>query len=144
MVTLACVLITIEALRAPVGFTPFHGIPRIFDRIGAEPHPVLAEFPVYYRGAISRNGPYLLDDTEWFEPVINGYSGFETAGFQERGRILSGFPDTASIALLRQIGVTLVAVHTAAWDAEHLTALATVQDLQLIADEDGIRLYRLR
>jgi hypothetical protein len=135
---------TVEAVRAPVGFMPFRGLPRVYDRIGAEPQPVLAEFPVYYGANVSRNGPYLLNDTRWFEPLINGYSGWETRGFQERGRVLAGLPDPASIALLRELGVTLVAVHMAAIAPDRARALDAVPDLQLIAEADAIRLYRLR
>jgi hypothetical protein len=136
--------ITLEAVRAPVGFMPFHGLPRVYDRIGAEPHPVLAEFPVYFRTTTGRNAPYLLNDTRWFEPLINGYSGWETHGFQERGRVLAGFPDRESIALLRQLGVTLVAVHLAAIGPDRARAIDAVPGLQLIEEAEAIRLYRLR
>ena len=122
----------------------FRGLSPIYDRIGAEPNPVLLEVPLYYGASTSRNGPYLLNDTRWFEPIVNGYSGWETYGFQQRGRILAGLPDPPSIALLHELGVTLVAVHMAAIAPDRVRAVAAAPDLQLIAEEDGIRLYRVR
>jgi hypothetical protein len=147
VLALAALLATAEAWRAPVGFTPFTGIPHIYDRLASEERVVLAEFPFYSGGTISRNGPYVLANTRYLKPLVNGYSGFATTGFEERGRALNSFPAGLAIAQLQVLGVTHVTVHTAEFarrfgDAA-LAAVDTLVELQLVADEDGIRLYRL-
>jgi len=147
VLALAGLLATAEAWRAPVGFTPFTGIPRIYNRLAVEEDVVLAEFPFYSGGAISRNGPYVLANTRYLKPLVNGYSGFATAGFEERGRALNSFPSGLAIAQLQVLGVTHVTVHTAEFARRFgnaaLAAVDTLIELELVADEDGIRLYRL-
>jgi hypothetical protein len=148
VLALAALLATAEAWRAPVGFTPFTGIPRIYDRLAAESPVVLAEFPFYSGRSISDNGPYVLANTRYLQPLVNGYSGFATPAFEERGRALNSFPAGLAIAQLQVLGVTHVTVHTDAF-ARHLgeaalRAVDTVVALELVADEDGVRLYRLR
>jgi hypothetical protein len=141
-------LVTIEAIRTPVAYTPFTGIPAIYDRLASEPRVVLAEFPFYSGAAISRNGPYVLANTRYFQPLVNGYSGFQTAGYEERGRALNSFPSGLAIAQLQVLGVTHVMVHTQAFARRYgepaLKAIDSVIELELVASEDGLSLYRLR
>jgi hypothetical protein len=141
-------LVTIEAIRTPVAYTPFTGIPHIYDRLASEPNVVLAEFPFYSGAAISRNGPYELANTRYFQPLVNGYSGFQTAGYEERGRALNSFPSGLAIAQLQVMKVTHVMVHTEAFARRYgdaaLKAIDSVIELQLVVNEHGISLYRLR
>lgn len=141
-------LITIEALRAPVGFTPFAGFPRIYDRLASEPRVVLAEFPIHSRGSVNLNGRYVLNNTRYFQPLINGYSGFQSAAFEQRAAMLGAFPSPDAMAALKTLGVTHVTVHTADFERRlgvaRLQAIAAVTELEQVADEDGIRLYRIR
>ena len=51
---------TVEAIRTPVGFTPFNGIPHIYDRLAANRTSCVAEFPFYSGANVSLNGPYVL------------------------------------------------------------------------------------
>jgi hypothetical protein len=142
------VLVTIEAIRTPVGFTRFNGIPAIYDRLAGESSLVLAEFPFYSGASVSLNGPYVLANTRYFKPLLNGYSSFHPDSFEARGRTLNSFPGGAALAELRSAHVTHVAVHTREfarrYDDKALAAIDTVPALELIADEDGIRLYRLK
>jgi hypothetical protein len=148
LVVVLAAVITLEALRAPVGFTEFHGIPRIYDRLAAEASVVLAEFPLYWGPRFAENGPYLVNNTRYLQPLVNGYSGFQPASYEARGRRLNGFPDEAGIAELRAIGVTHVTVHTTPFRERHgdaaLAAVEASPSMELVADEDGIRLYRMR
>ena len=137
-------LVTMESIRTPVGYTPFNGIPRIYDRMSAESRVVLAEFPFYSGASVSLNGPYMLANTRYFKPLLNGYSSFHPESFEARGRVLSGFPNAAALAELRAVKVTHVTVHTGRMDAAALKAIDAVPDLELVAEEDGIRLYRLK
>jgi hypothetical protein len=145
---LLCALVTLESIRTPVGYTPFTGIPRIYDRLPRERSVVVAEFPFYSGGSVSRNGPYMLANTRYFRPLLNGYSGFQPESFEARGRALDAFPGDAAFAALRQAGATHVFVHlqefSGRYGAERLSAVETSPELQLVADEEGIRLYRLK
>lgn len=148
VMALLAVLVTGEALRAPVGFTYFTGIPAIYDRLAVEPGVVLAEFPFHSGPRASGNGPYVLNNVRYFAPLLNGYSGFEPQTYAARARRLQTFPATDAITALQALGVTHVTVHVAAFEQRAgATVLATVAErpeLQLVADDGGIRLYLLR
>jgi hypothetical protein len=145
---LICVLATAEAIRTPVGYTRFEGIPRIYDYLAREADVVLAEFPFYSGRAVSRNGPYVLANTRYFKPLVNGYSGFEPPAFESRGHVLDHFPAEDALAELRRLHVTYLTVHVKPFEQRHgagaLAAVEQVAGLRLVAEEDGIRLYRLR
>jgi hypothetical protein len=143
-----CLLVTIEAIRTPVGYSEYLGIPRIYDRLASLPGAVFAEFPFYSGANVSLNGPYVLANTKYFRPLMNGYSSFHPETFEARGRTLSSFPGEQAIAELRKAGVTHVLVHQQAFlrrsgDAA-LKAIDSVPALELVAEDEGIRLYRLR
>ena len=145
---LLALLVTAEALRAPVGFTYFSGIPAIYDRLAASSPVVLAEFPFYSGPRANGNGPYVLNNTRYFQPLINGYSGFEPPTYASRARQLETFPSGEALKALQALGVTHVTVHVAAFaqrsGAAALDAVGQRPELQLIEDEGGIRLYQLR
>ena len=148
VMVLLALLVTAEALRVPVGFTYFPGVPAIYDRLAATSPVVLAEFPFYSGPRANGNGPYVLNNTRYFAPLVNGYSGFEPATYVERARHLETFPGDEAMTVLKALKVTHVTVHVAAF-AQRLgdAALAAVDarpDLQLVAESDGIRLYHVR
>jgi hypothetical protein len=142
-----CVLITVEAIRVPIGFTPFHGIPKIYDRFAGQ-QVVVAEFPFYSGASVSENGRYVLANTRYFRPLMNGYSGFHPEPFLARGRALNSFPSEQALAELKVAGVTDVLVHVAAFRDRYndaaLKAIDTVPFLEFVVEEEGIRLYRLK
>ena len=137
-------LVTIEAIRTPVGFTRFNGIPQIYDRLASQSDVVVAEFPFYSGASVSLNGPYVLANTRYFKPLLNGYSSFHPDTFEARGRILGTFPSEVALAELRGSHVTHVTVQTGRYDADTLKAIDSIAALDLVADQDGIRLYRLK
>lgn len=142
-----CVLLTVEAIRTPVGFTPYNGIPKIYDRFAGQPV-VVAEFPFYSGASVAENGDYVLANTRYFQPLLNGYSGFHPEPFLTRGRALNSFPSEEALAELKVAGVTDVLVHVDAFRDRYrdaaLQAIDTVPALEFIVEEDGIRLYRLK
>lgn len=142
-----CALITVEALRAPIGYTPVTPIPTIYDRFAGQPV-VLAEFPFYSGASVAENGQYVLANTRYFKPLMNGYSGFHPEPFLARARALNSFPSEQALAELHVAGVTDVLVHVAAFRDRYrdaaLKAIDTVTALELVGEEDGIRHYRLR
>jgi len=143
-----CVLVTAESIRTPVGFTPVTALPAIYDRLAAEPSAIVAEFPFYSGADISLNGPYVLANTRYFRPLVNGYSSLQPESFEARGRTLRSFPGAAALAELRALHVTHVVVHRDRFGSRYgqaaLDAIDTVPELERIADEGEIRLYRMR
>ncbi len=139
---------TAEAIRTPVGYTPFTRIAPIYDRLAAEPGAVLAEFPFYWGNDFNLNGQYLLNNTRSFRPLMNGYSGFQSAQYQQRGNTLGSFPSVEALSLLKVMGVTHVTVHVSPFERRYgrnaLTAVAQAPELELVAEDEGIRLYRVR
>jgi hypothetical protein len=142
------VLVTIEAWRAPIGLTRYEGIPRFYDRLAAEADAVVAEFPFYAGTAWSQNGRYLLNNTRYFKPLVNGYSSYWPPAWEPRARVLETFPNAAAVDELRRVGATHVTVHVAAFAERHggaaLASIDGVPGLMLEAEAEGIRLYRLR
>jgi hypothetical protein len=142
------VLVTVEAIRTPVGFTPVYDIPRIYDRLAGQPDAVVAEFPFYSGANVSLNGPYVYANTRYFKPLLNGYSSFHPESFEARGRRLASFPGEAALAELRAAGVTHVLVHTPQYTRRYgekaLAAIDTTTQLQFETEDEGIRLYRLK
>lgn len=141
-------LVTVEALRTPVGFTPVYEIPRLYDRFATTPNAVIAEFPFYSGASVSLNGPYVYANTRYFKPLLNGYSSFHPATFEARGRALNSFPSEAALAELKVARVTHVLVHTREFSRRYgrdaLDAIDTIPELQFDTEEEGIRLYLLR
>ncbi len=139
---------TAEAIRTPVGFTPFTRIAPIYDRLAAEPDVVLAEFPFYSGNTFNQNGRYVLNNTRSFRPLVNGYSGFQSSAYRQRARTLGSFPSAEAMAELKAIGVTHAVVHVddmVKWAGrDGLARIEQVADLELVTEEDGIRLYRVR
>lgn len=145
---LLSVMVTTEAIRTPVGFTSVVPTPAIYDRLASEPNVVLAEFPFFFGASFNRNGPYLVNNTRYFGKLVNGYSGFQPARYEARGDALQHFPEPAAMALLKEIGVTHVAVHLAGFSriegSDVMHQVEHSPGLELMADDGEIRLYRLR
>jgi hypothetical protein len=134
----------LEALRAPLAYSPFHGIPRIYDALSGSGEAVVACFPLYTHDAISLNSKYMLASTRFWKPMLNGYSGFVPASFYRHGSALAGFPDPPSIEYLRSLGVSHVVVETHLVDPARLQQLDRVSQLQFWAGDGNVRIYRLQ
>jgi hypothetical protein len=136
-------LVTLEALRAPMGFAPVTPVPAIYDRLRAAGDAVVVEFPLYAGPRVSENARYLVAATRHFRPLVNGYSGFDTEAFRERADRWRQFPADEVINEMRAIGVTHVMVHTRDLDSEQVNAAADNPRLTLIEDDGARRLYRV-
>lgn len=136
--------VTLEALRAPMGFTIYEGIPRIYDRVARMDDIVLAEVPFPPRTAIQDNGPSVLYSAWHLKPLLNGYSGFMPASYVTHEAIMRLFPSPDSVRSLQAIGVTHVIVHKRRVPPALLVACAQAPDIVLVADEGDQQLYALR
>ncbi|MEN3336328.1 MAG: hypothetical protein V7647_4 [Acidobacteriota bacterium] len=140
-------LANVEALRAPIQYRRFDGVPGIYKLLASEPVVVLAEVPFYPREAVFENGEYVLNSTAHWRPLMNGYSGYTPATYSAYAAIFWYFPREHAIQAMRQAGVTHVMVHPERFGHEAdevVAALAGRPEFELMAvGSRGIRLYRL-
>jgi hypothetical protein len=148
---IACILaVNLEALRAPLEYRRFDGIPRVYTLLAGEPSPVvLAEVPFYPGFAAFENAEYVLNSTAHWRPLLNGYSGYTPASYRRLAWILWYFPRDEAIAAMRDAGVTHVMVHPARLGEkadDTLKVLSARSDVELVAVSPGRgpRLYRFR
>ena len=149
----AILIVNVEAMRAPLGYTAFEGFSPIYQMISETSDVgVIAEFPFHTSNRAHLNGAYVLASTVHWKPLLNGYSGILPSSYVEMSRRLEGFPADASIDTLREAGVTHVVVHPYQYDAyalrksasEVLAAAADQRALELVAEDSrGSRLYRI-
>jgi hypothetical protein len=138
--------VNVEALRAPLVFRPFGGIPRIYQSLQDSSVRAVAEFPVFGPDDIPRNAPYVLNSTAYWKPLVNGYSGFVPRGYAPIAHALRDFPGDRSRAELQRLGVSHVVIHLDAYGrraGEMASALSATPWLALVASERDIRIYRV-
>lgn len=144
----AALFATIEAFHAPITTTPFGGVPAVYTLLRDEPAPVLlAEMPFYPPDGVFQNGEYVLNATEHWQPLMNGYSGATPLSYRRYSETLWYFPESRAFPTLRDAGATHVMVHLEKFghEATDVTrALDGHPNLRLMAaDRHGHRLYRL-
>jgi hypothetical protein len=139
---IAVVAANLDAWRAPLEYTRYHGIPRTYATLARLPRAVVAEFPFHSGDSVHRNAPYVFASTAHWRPLVNGYSGFIPPSLARHAAAFGTFPDTAALDALRAAGVTHVVVHP---DAMPVVAgrLRNVPRLQLVADDGTVRVYEL-
>jgi hypothetical protein len=141
-------LANLDGLVAPVGFVPAEPIPTIYDRLARIDHAIVVEIPFPPPDSFARNAQYMLASTRHWHPMLNGFSGLLTNSYEAQFADLQNFPDDASIAALRRLHVTHIVVHTGLLEASGgraaVGAVLLSPDLQLMAQEGDIALYRLR
>ena len=134
--------VNLEAARAPLGYTRFEGIPRVYDVLATVDHAVVAEVPFPPANRTPRNAALVLASTRHWHPLLNGYSGFVPESYVRHAEELAGFPDARAMATLRRLGVTHVVVHVRrgpALEAE----LRDRPEFVLLAAGPEQRVYRL-
>jgi hypothetical protein len=136
--------VTIEAIRTPMSFVPFGGIPAIYDILRGTPHAVVVEWPLYSGDAVSRNARYMVAGTRHFHPLVNGYSGFEPAAFRERAKAREAFPSDTTLEDMTRAGVTHAVLHVKDLRERVVQEASVSLRLLLVADDGERRLYQLR
>jgi hypothetical protein len=140
----AALLVTIEALRAPIGYTHFPGIPPIYTHVAGLPAAtVIAEFPFPDPRAIQDNGPYVLASATHFHPLLNGYSGFTPASYHLHAAVARRFPSAESLREFAYLGVTHIVVHARRLGQPVVDQLEATGGVRLLAREGDDRLYAL-
>jgi hypothetical protein len=139
-----CALVNLEALRAPLGYTPFTEIPSIYDTLADEPGAVVVELPFFPPVAFFHNASYMLNSTRHWRPMLNGYSGFRPDSYVRSFGATLGFPDDRSLAALHELGVTHIVVHGEVVGQPFVKALESLPALELLGASGPVHLYRLR
>ena len=134
--------INLEALRAPLGYREFPGVPAIYDRLRDEPHAIVVELPFYDRPAFFGHAEYMINATRHRHPIVNGYSGFAPPDFEATSETLATFPGYPALELMHALGVTHVVVHRTRAMEERRTDIDTSPALRFLAEEDDIAIYR--
>jgi MFS family permease len=133
-----------EALRAPLFYSEYHGIPAVYDaldHVGRKA--ILAWFPFYDSTQFHQNAPFMLVSTRTFNPMLNGYSGFKPASYYKNVEELAAFPDDRSITHLQRLGVSVVLVDGRNMRPANLARIPEFPQLSKIADEGNLRIYLL-
>lgn len=136
-----------EALRSPIGYTWFDGVPPVYDVLAKAPGAVVVELPFPMPQQWFLNTPYMVNATRHWRPLLNGYSGFRPESYYKTYETVNGFPSDASLIGLHNLGVTHVVVHQRALTNgatdDRYDPYAAVRSLQLIARDDDTLIYRL-
>ena len=142
-------LVNLEALRAPLYYTRFEGVPPIYSLLAEERGPVvLVEVPFWPASAVFENGDYLVNATAHWRPLVNGYSGYVPQSYREHARTFWFFPREHAIEAMRKAGVTHVMIHPEHFGnetEEMWRAVAASPYLERIAiTPGGPALYRVK
>ncbi len=132
-----------ESCAAPLGLTPFTGVPAIYSAVATEPRALVVEIPFYDGQGAAFHAPYMLNSTAHWQPILNGYSGFQPASFNQHAADLGGFPDARAIDALSAAGVSYVFVHANRMTPAQLEVLRRHPRLTLVQAQGSIELYRL-
>ena len=142
-----CVLVNGEALRAPVGWVYFDGVPAVYSALAREHAGAVAELPFPIPTQWFLNTPYMVNSTVHFRPLLNGYSGFRPSSYDQSYAMVQTFPDDVSLTALHARGVTHVVVHKKAFIATfgeaRFDAIARVHSLRVAAADDDTYIYGL-
>ncbi len=137
-------LVTLEALRTPMGFVSTPPMPSIYRHLAAgEDHGAVVEFPLFGGAHVSENARYLVYATTHFRPLVNGYSGFESRAARARAERWRKFPAPEVLDEMRTLGVTSVVLHLTDLPVTVVDAAAATPALRLVQDDGERRLYRL-
>ena len=134
--------INLEALRAPMWYRDFPGVPAIYDQLRDEPHAVVVELPFYDRHEFFGNSGYMINATRHRHPIVNGYSGFAPPDFEATAQAMHRFPEEVALELMHKLGVTHVVVHSGGMDRHRAAMMDATDTLRFMVEQDGIAIYR--
>ena len=147
-------LLTAELAAFPLETRPYAlELPAIDRELAARPRPfTVVELPVADPANATQSARlhshYMLHSMAHWQPMVNGYSGIIPPRHERLFRILTAFPDTASLGELEALGVRYAVVHRefytdAEWARVLERAAAFPDRLRLEAETSDGRLYAL-
>jgi len=145
--TMLLVIVNGEALRAPIGYTWFDGVPKVYDALAREPGAIVAEAPFPIPLQWFLNAPYMVNATRHWQPLLNGYSGFRPPSYERSYEAMRTFPSDESLLALSGLGVTHIVVHQRAMNHglpdDRFNPYENVGSLRLLERDDDVLIYRL-
>jgi hypothetical protein len=139
----ALALAVIEPFRAPLYLPRFEPIAPIYQQLRSVPDAVVVELPFPHPWAIFHNAKYMLNSTQHWKPLVNGYSGFVPTSYRQHYEQLAGFPDEKSTRALHDLGVTHLFVHVDQLGEAVAARLDQMPGFTRLASEGPIVLYQL-
>jgi hypothetical protein len=140
-------LVNGEAVRAPIGYVWFDGVPAAYDALADEPGAVVAEAPFPMPQQWFLNAPYMVYSTRHWHPMLNGYSGFRPPSYERSYEAMRGFPSDESLLRLFDLGVTHVVVHQRAMNNgqpdDRYDPYEHVASLRLLKRDEDVLVYKL-
>lgn len=153
MAVVVGVLLLTEFSAYPFKGTDYTAQPPAVDRwLNSQPKPfVVAEVPLpdpRNSGRFERfQTMTMLHSMAHWQKTVHGYSGFRAPLHTELYLEMRRFPEGASIARLREVGVTYVVVHRGLIEPEQWPAfeerLAQAAGIRLVHEQDGDRVYAI-
>jgi hypothetical protein len=143
---IAGLLVTIasfESFAGPLGLVRSYGIPPIYSRVPRQPGIHVVEIPFHGPRSAQFHAAYMLNSTAHWQPIVNGYSGFQPPSFYRHAEILQSFPNGDALALLRTLAVTHVFVHITEVAPETMAAIDGTPWLEVVDRFGSIVLYRV-
>lgn len=152
-----CVVIAVanaEAWRAPIAYCgtpqqgrcgPLTGLAPIFKTLDRPDVQALVVLPFYGPGGdVLQNARYMLQGTQHFKPMLNGYSGYAPMSMARHREALADFPGDRALLYLRDLGVTHIVIEERSVSGELLDAASQSPALRVEAAGDGYRVLALR
>ncbi|MEI6244486.1 MAG: hypothetical protein WCQ64_05515 [Acidobacteriota bacterium] len=144
-----------EFSLGPMDIVPLENGTTAIDRwVGTQAQPMaLLEMPMSDSRVDSRRElwttQFMLHSMAHWKPIFVGYSGIQPPGYKENYLTFVSFPDAASLALARRLGITHVILHGELVDpserAEVDQKYAQFADqVQLVHTEGAGRVYAIR
>ncbi len=102
------------------------GVPEVYRFLSRLPPAPIVELPLPALNALPGFDPeFEFWSTTHWRPLVNGYSGYFPAPYADTITRMRHFPDTPSIARLRELNVKYVIVHEWMYTTDEVTALLT-------------------
>jgi hypothetical protein len=150
----AFVAVNAEAWRAPIGYcgTPenkgcqeFVDVPPIFKSLDRADVKAIVVFPFYPpNGESNKNARYMLQSTDHFKPMMNGYSGYMPTVMFTHFQGVKNFPDEQSITYLKNLGVTHALVDARNMPPETLDAISKSPSLKLENTDGNLQILAIK
>jgi hypothetical protein len=87
-------------------------VPEAYRMLASKPRGPLVEFLFMYKRAdFHSHTTYMFNSTYHWQPLVNGYSDVIPPDFEEMAVPINAFPDPASFALMKKLGVKYVIWH---------------------------------
>ena len=146
-------------LLVPIVALEFATLPWPLVRAGpvVPAHRLLAQMPrgpvveflfMYKPKDFLNHTAYMYDSTSHWQPLVNGYSDVTPPEFPELASKINDFPDTATFATMRRLGVRYVIWHMDGYDAEGQREIETrlqpyAPYLRRITSAQGVWLFEI-